>query len=125
MEVQADKLASMAALVISCVAVASVAYAGGTLVIPGIHNGVITACIEPPTKGNKATSGDINMSRINCAREAPGRSPGTSGGQQARRVRRAAQAQQAQQAQQVRQASRTARSAGPPGQSATRRSTPW
>ena len=28
---------------------------------PGIHNGVITACVEPPTKGNRATSGDLNF----------------------------------------------------------------
>ena len=30
--------------------------------LPGrVHNGVITACVEPPTKGNKATSGDLNF----------------------------------------------------------------
>ena len=28
---------------------------------PGVHNGVITACVEPPTKGNRATSGDLNF----------------------------------------------------------------
>jgi hypothetical protein len=28
---------------------------------PGVHNGVITACVEPPTKGNRATSGDLNI----------------------------------------------------------------
>ncbi len=28
---------------------------------PGVHNGVITACVEPLTKGNRATSGDLNF----------------------------------------------------------------
>jgi hypothetical protein len=35
---------------------------------PGVHNGVITACIEPVTKGNAATSGDLNM--LNCPKGA-------------------------------------------------------
>lgn len=34
----------------------------------GVHNGVVTACVEPPTKGNKATSGDLNL--IVCAKGA-------------------------------------------------------
>src|SRR3954464_4728349 len=29
--------------------------------VPGVHNGVVTACVEPPTKGNRATSGDLNV----------------------------------------------------------------
>ena len=33
----------------------------GTTQTPGIHNGVITACVEPHTPGNPATSGDLNM----------------------------------------------------------------
>src|SRR5262249_29553988 len=41
-------------------AVAAIAAADSAL-SPGIHNGVITACVEPPTKGNKATSGDLNF----------------------------------------------------------------
>jgi hypothetical protein len=41
-------------------AVAAIATAGDSAV-PGVHNGVVTACIEPPTKGNRATSGDLNV----------------------------------------------------------------
>src|SRR3954449_3852536 len=41
-------------------AVAAIATAGDSAV-PGAHNGVVTACIEPPTKGNRATSGDLNV----------------------------------------------------------------
>ena len=44
--------------------IASLASASGS-VKPGVHNGVITVCIEPPTKGNKATSGDLNV--IHCS----------------------------------------------------------
>ena len=40
--------------------VASLASASSSL-RPGVHNGVITVCIEPPTKGNPATSGDLNL----------------------------------------------------------------
>src|SRR5262245_62721725 len=43
-----------AAVVVSFTTV-SLASAGSSQK-PGIHNGVITACVEPPTKGNKATS---------------------------------------------------------------------
>ena len=39
--------------------VAAIAGASNTA-RPGVHNGVITACVEPPTKGNRATSGDLN-----------------------------------------------------------------
>ena len=35
--------------------------AGNTTHRPGVHNGVVTACFEPPTKGNRATSGDLNV----------------------------------------------------------------
>ena len=50
-----------AAVVVSFAAVTAVAGAGNTTHRPGIHNGVITACVEPPTKGNRATSGDLNF----------------------------------------------------------------
>ena len=49
-----------AAVVVAFAAVASIAGASDTA-RPGVHNGVITACVEPPTKGNKATSGDLNV----------------------------------------------------------------
>ena len=39
-----------AAVVVSFAAVTAVAGAGNTTHRPGIHNGVITACVEPPTK---------------------------------------------------------------------------
>jgi hypothetical protein len=50
-----------AALGVSFAAVTAVAGAGNTTHRPGIHNGVITACVEPATKGNRATSGDLNF----------------------------------------------------------------
>ena len=49
-----------AVVVVLFAAVAAIATAS-TSQTPGIHNGVITACVEPPTKGNKATSGDLNF----------------------------------------------------------------
>ena len=50
------------AVLIACVAAASIASANSTAVPrAGVHNGVITACVEPPTKGNRATSGDLNF----------------------------------------------------------------
>jgi hypothetical protein len=55
----------VAGVVVAFGAVASLASGGGTLK-PGVHNGVITVCIEPPTKGNPATSGDLNI--IHCGR---------------------------------------------------------
>lgn len=53
------KLLAVAA-VVSFAVVATVAGASNTA-REGIHNGVITACVEPPTKGNRATSGDLNF----------------------------------------------------------------
>src|SRR3954469_21285977 len=50
------------------VAVASLASAGSKAPPAGVHNGVVTACVEPPTRGNPATSGDLNM--IVCAKGA-------------------------------------------------------
>ena len=41
-------------------AVATIAGASNTQ-RPGVHNGVVTVCVEPPTKGNKATSGDLKL----------------------------------------------------------------
>jgi Collagen triple helix repeat (20 copies) len=52
-------LAAAAAVVFA--AVAAIATAGDTAAPPGVHNGVVTACVEPPTKGNKSTSGDLNV----------------------------------------------------------------
>jgi Collagen triple helix repeat (20 copies) len=47
--------------------VAAIAAASNTL-LPGVRDGVITACIEPVTQGNEATSGDLNM--FHCAKGA-------------------------------------------------------
>ena len=66
-----------AAVVVSFAAATAVAGAGNTTHRPGIHNGVITACVEPATKGNRATSGDLNF--LVCLK-ARGRSRGTSEG---------------------------------------------
>jgi len=54
------------AVLVSCVSVAAVASAGNshqTAVtgLLGIHNGVITACVEPLVKGNQDTSGDLKL----------------------------------------------------------------
>ena len=49
-----------AAGVVMFATVATIAGAGNTQQ-PGVRNGVITACVEPPTKGNRATSGDLNV----------------------------------------------------------------
>ena len=46
------------------VAVVSLASADSTL-RPGVKNGVITACVEPLTQGQRFTSGDLNF--IRCA----------------------------------------------------------
>src|SRR3954469_18486541 len=48
------------AAVVVFAAVAAIATAADSAV-PGVHNGVVTACVEPPTKGNRATSGDLNV----------------------------------------------------------------
>jgi hypothetical protein len=50
----------LAAVVVLFAAVASLASADSA-VTPGVHNGVITACIEPIVKGNIATSGDLKF----------------------------------------------------------------
>src|SRR3954469_23420842 len=59
------KLLAAAAVVVFAV-VATIAAASDTRTVsntqtPGVHNGVITTCVEPATKGNKATSGDLNF----------------------------------------------------------------
>src|SRR4051794_30903036 len=57
------------AVLVACVAAASIASANSTAVPrAGVHNGVITVCIEPPTKGNRSTSGDLNL--LVCAKGA-------------------------------------------------------
>jgi hypothetical protein len=53
------RLMAVAAVVVFATVAAIAAASNDQL--PGIHNGVITACVEPPTKGNKATSGDLNF----------------------------------------------------------------
>ena len=50
-----------AALVVAFASVTAIAGASNTTHRPGVHNGVVTACFEPPTKGNRATSGDLNV----------------------------------------------------------------
>ena len=42
-------------------AVAAIATASNDALPGGVHNGVVTACVEPATKGNRATSGDLNL----------------------------------------------------------------
>ena len=54
------KLLAVAGVVLFAT-VATIAGAGNTTHKPGIHNGVITTCVEPATKGNRATSGDLNF----------------------------------------------------------------
>src|SRR3954451_16604150 len=57
------------AVLVACVAATSIASASSTAVpLAGVRNGVITVCIEPPTKGNRATSGDLNL--LVCAKGA-------------------------------------------------------
>jgi len=56
----------VAGVVVAVGTVASLASASGS-VTPGVHHGVITVCIEPPTKGNPATSGDLNL--VHCGRK--------------------------------------------------------
>ena len=66
MKSPSTKLMAAAAVVVFVV-VAGIAGAS-VFVKPGVHNGVITACIEPVTQGNAATSGDLNM--FHCAKGA-------------------------------------------------------
>jgi hypothetical protein len=63
----ATKLLAVAG-VVRFAMVATVAGAGNTTPGPGIHNGVITGCVEPPTKGNRSTSGDLNF--LACSKGA-------------------------------------------------------
>ena len=111
-----------AAAVVAFAAVTAIAGASNTTQTPGVHNGVITTCVEPATKGNKATSGDLNFliclkgaRKISWNIRGPrGRGPaGAAGrGPAARQVRRAPKGQQARQVrrapkgQQVRQVAR-------------------
>ena len=57
-----------AAAAVSFAAVTAIAGATNTTHRPGIHNGVITTCVEPLTKGNRTTSGDLNF--LVCAKGA-------------------------------------------------------
>jgi hypothetical protein len=66
MKPPSTKLLAVPGVVLLAV-VAAIAGASNTL-LPGVHNGVITACIEPVTQGNEATSGDLNM--FHCAKGA-------------------------------------------------------
>src|SRR5579862_3055845 len=66
MRAPSTKLLAVAGVVLFAV-VAGIAGAG-LVTKPGVHNGVITACIEPVTQGNAATSGDLNM--FHCAKGA-------------------------------------------------------
>jgi hypothetical protein len=58
----------VAGVVLAFGTVASLASANTSLKKPGVHNGVITVCIEPATKGNAATSGDLNVDRCHGPR---------------------------------------------------------
>ena len=60
MKSPSTKLLLAAAAVVSFATVTTIAGATNSQQ-PGVHNGVITACVEPPTKGNSATSGDLNF----------------------------------------------------------------
>ena len=93
-----SKKVLLAAAVVAFAVVAGVAGAAVTGK-PGIRNGVITVCVEPLTKGNRQTSGDLNF--IRSAIRVRGGSRGTSrgrpartgrGARPARRVRRARKA---------------------------------
>ena len=103
-----------AAVVVSFAAVATIAGAANTTHRPGIHNGVITTCVEPATKGNRATSGDLNfLVCLKGARKVSWNIRGPRGvGAEARQVRRAPKGRQARQVrrapkgQQARQVSR-------------------
>jgi Collagen triple helix repeat (20 copies) len=66
MKSPSTKLMAVAAVVVFAVVV-GIAVASN-IATPGVHNGVVTACIEPVTQGNAATSGDLNM--IHCAKGA-------------------------------------------------------
>ncbi len=66
MKPPSTRLLAVAGVVVFAVVVA-VAAASNTL-LPGVRDGVITACIEPVTQGNEATSGDLNM--FHCAKGA-------------------------------------------------------
>ncbi len=94
------KLLALAAVVLFA-AVTAIAGATNTQHRPGIHNGVITTCVEPPTKGNRTTSGDLNF--LVCLKGARKvswniRGPRGPAGQQARQVRGAPKAPQARKA---------------------------
>ena len=60
MHSRSTKLLLAAAAVVMFATVTTIAGATNSQ-RPGVHNGVITACVEPPTKGNRATSGDLNF----------------------------------------------------------------
>ena len=62
------KLLAVAGVFVFAV-VAAIA-AADSAVSPGVRKGVVTACVEPATKGNKATSGDLNMSSFVCGKGA-------------------------------------------------------
>ena len=42
-------------------AVFAVVAGASVISTPGVHNGVVTACVEPNTPGNQATSGDLKL----------------------------------------------------------------
>ena len=62
----ARRLAAVAVVLFATVAAIATASTNQT---PGVHNGVITACVEPQTKGNPATSGDLNLVRCKGAKK--------------------------------------------------------
>jgi len=68
MKTPSRKLLAVAGVFVFAV-VAAIA-AADSAVSPGVRKGVVTACVEPATKGNKATSGDLNMSSFVCGKGA-------------------------------------------------------
>ena len=62
----ARRLAAVAVVLFATVAAVATASISETL---GVHNGVITACVEANTPGNPATSGDLNMVRCKGAKK--------------------------------------------------------
>ena len=52
----------LAVVGVAVFAVFAVVAGAGVPSTPGVHNGVVTACVEPHTQGNQATSGDLKLS---------------------------------------------------------------
>ena len=51
----------LAVVGVAVFAVFAVVAGAGVTSTPGVHNGVVTGCVEPYTKGNQDTSGDLKL----------------------------------------------------------------